>query len=205
MELSEQQVMLLLQACANQARKQESERAFQSLYLEYHKAVRNYIWKSLSQDMGLIEEVVQDTFFEVWQHPERFRGESKFKTWLLSIARFKAIDGLRKRHVEVESIETVDETLISFEDNVLDKLHQEQIKLAITTCLEVLSSSGKLSAAHKEALHLAYIEDFDINEIAEATACPESTVKTRLFYARQQIKNCIKKRLFGDNKHEIQR
>jgi RNA polymerase sigma-70 factor, ECF subfamily len=200
MELSEEQVFLLLEQTADKTKRSECERALERLYLEFHKPVRNYIWKSISQDPSLIEEVVQDTFFEVWQHGERFRGEAKFKTWLLSIARHKALDSLRKRGIAHEPLETVEDTLVSLDDSITDTIQKEQIQEVVRFCLERLSAIGKLSLAHKEVLHLAYIEDQDISEIAQITGCPESTVKTRLFYARQQIKKCLKNRLLlGEN------
>lgn len=201
MELSEDQVFLLLEQTADKKKRAECERALERLYLEFHKPVRNYIWKSISQDPLLIEEVVQDTFFEVWQHGERFRGEAKFKTWLLSIARNKALDNLRKRGVAHEPLETVEDSLIALDEPITDTLHKEQIQEVVRFCLESLSANGKLSVAHKEVLHLAYIEDQDISEIAQITGCPENTIKTRLFYARQQIKNCLKNRLMGGNHH----
>lgn len=201
MELSEEQVFLLLEQTADKAKRTECERALERLYLEFHKPVRNYLWKSISQDHALIEEVVQDTFFEVWQHPDHFRGEAKFKTWLLSISRHKAIDSLRKRGMAHDPIEVVEENLAAIDDSIIDCIQQEQIHQAIKSCLDGLSIGGKLSPAHKEVLHLAYLEDQDINEIAQITGCPENTVKTRLFYARQQIRNCLKKKLGERNQH----
>lgn len=201
MELSEEEVFLLLEQTADKAKRAECERALERLYLEFHKPVRNYLWKSISQDPLLIEEVIQDTFFEVWKNAQSFRGEAKFRTWLLSIARHKAIDTLRKHGVEHSPIEEVEEYLAAAEDSIIERIQREQVHEAVKSCLDSLSVSGRLSLAHKEVLHLAYIEDQNINEIAQITGCPESTVKTRLFYARQQIKNCLKKKLSGEQQH----
>ncbi len=197
MELAEEQILLLLDNIANSNTSVLRERAIETLYLEYSRLVRNYIWKTISQDPTLIEEVIQDTFFEVWKHPERFRGESRFKTWLLGIARHKGLDCLRKQRIDIDPLEEIEEHLESNEISVIELIEKEQIQQAVKFCLEHLTANGKLSLAHQEVLHLAYVEDQDINEIAHILDCLENTIKTRLHYARQRIKNCLKKRLFG--------
>jgi RNA polymerase sigma-70 factor (ECF subfamily) len=50
---------------------------------------------------------------------------------------------------------------------------------------------GKLSDEHRECLHLVFFEGMGLAEVAEIQNCPEGTVKTRLFHARQKIKNCL--------------
>ena len=57
--------------------------------------------------------------------------------------------------------------------------------------------SGKLPADQREALHLAFYEDLPLAEIAQVQACPENTVKTRLFHARRKMKECLQ-RVFRD-------
>lgn len=197
MELSEEQILCLLNQVANSNAKVVKERAIESLYLEFNRAIRNFVWKSITQDPNVIEEVVQDTFFEVWKHPERFRGESRFKTWLLGIARYKALDCLRKLRKDHDPLEEVEEHLETTDISLSDAIQNEQIQKAFKFCLENLTASGKLSIAHREVLHLAYIEDQDINEMANILDCLESTIKTRLHYARQRIKKCLEIRLSG--------
>ncbi len=202
MGLTEEQILSLLEKIADRNPKSISEQALSSLYLENHRSVRNYIFKNFNQDDTVIEEVVQDTFFEVWKHPDRFRGESKFKTWLLGIARHKTIDRLRKNVINHIPIEEIEDTLPSEEISISDLIHKEQIQQSLKYCLESLFAAGKLSDAHREVLHLAYIQDQDILEIAQVLNCLESTVKTRLHYARLRIKNCLKKRLLGGIDHD---
>ena len=50
---------------------------------------------------------------------------------------------------------------------------------------------GKLSDEHRECLHLVFYEGMGLAEVAEVQHCPEGTVKTRLFHARQKIKKCL--------------
>lgn len=202
MGLTEEQILSLLDKIANGNSKSIREQAISSLYLEYHRSVRNYVFKTFTQDDTVIEEVVQDTFFEVWKRPDRFRGESKFKTWLLGIARHKTIDRLRKNVIHHVPIEEIEETLPSEEISTSDLIHKEQIQQGLKYCLESLFAAGKLSDAHREVIHLAYIQDLDILEIAQVLNCVESTIKTRLHYARLRIKNCLKQRLKGGIDHD---
>jgi RNA polymerase sigma-70 factor, ECF subfamily len=202
MGLTEEQILSLLDKIANGNSKSIREQAISSLYLEYHRSVRIYVFKTFTQDDTVIEEVVQDTFFEVWKRPDRFRGESKFKTWLLGIARHKTIDRLRKNVINHIPIEEIEETLPSEEISTSDLIHNEQIQQGLKYCLESLFAAGKLSDAHREVIHLAYIQDLDIHEIAQVLNCVESTIKTRLHYARLRIKNCLKKRLMGGIDHD---
>lgn len=202
MGLTEEQILSLLDKIANRSPKSISEQALSSLYLEYHRSVRNYIFKTFTQDSTVIEEVVQDTFFEVWKQPDRFRGDSKFKTWLLGIARHKTIDRLRKNVTDHIPIEEIEETMPSEDISISDLIHKEQIQQGVKYCLDSLFAAGKLSDAHREVLHLAYIQDQDIHEIAQVLNCLESTIKTRLHYARLRIKNCLKKRLMGGIDHD---
>jgi RNA polymerase sigma-70 factor, ECF subfamily len=201
MEMTEAQVLGLLKRVADRSPKAISERAIEALYLEFSRPIHNYIWKNFSQEPTLIEEVIQDTFLEVWKHPERFRGESQFKTWLLGIARHKALDCLRKRSKSHDPLEDYEDELVSPEITVLELIHKEQIQKALTYCLENLTASGKLSAEHKEVLHLTYVEDQDINELATIVDCIASTIKTRLHYARLRIKKCLEMRLSGGIGH----
>lgn len=199
--MTEAQILGLLKKIADRTPKAISERAIETLYLEFSRPINNYVWKTFSQDPTLIEEVIQDTFLEVWKHPGRFRGESQFKTWLLGIARHKALDCLRKNSKNHEPLEDFEDELVSHEITVSELIQKEQIQKALTTCLENLTANGKLSVEHKEVLHLTYIEDQDIKELASILDCIESTVKTRLHYARLRIKKCLEMRLAGGIGH----
>lgn len=198
MDLTEDEIGRLLGSIAARDPRTAAERAMQTLYENFSLPVRNYVWKNWTQDAQLIEELVQDTLFEVWRQPERFRGESRFKTWLLSIARNKAVDRLRKCRPVEELTEHVEETLAADQPAIIDVIALEEIRTSLKGCMESLTASGRLSQAHREILHLAYVEDLDIAEMARIVQCPENTVKTRLHHARLRIKNCMSRRLRGE-------
>jgi RNA polymerase sigma-70 factor, ECF subfamily len=157
------------------------EAAMRDLYRAFSRKIYAYAINHL-HDPGRCEEIVVDTMHEVWKHPERFRGESKFSTWLIGIARHKMLDAFRQRHPDHEEL---DEALPSEDAGAFDELAQKQRREGVQHCME------KLSEEHRECLHLVFYEGFSVNEVAEVQKVPQNTVKTRLFHARQKIKTCL--------------
>jgi RNA polymerase sigma-70 factor, ECF subfamily len=159
--------------------------AYEKLYRKVSRHVYAFVLQRCG-DASLAEEIAVDTLVEVWKRPERFRGESKFSTWLLSVARFKMIDRLRASAPQHDDIDTVRDTLADeSSDSAFLRLEQEQQRTGIERCME------RLSASHREALHLVYFEDMSLSEVAALQGTPENTVKTRLFHARQRIRDCL--------------
>lgn len=202
MDLSEFEINELLRQIAGGKSRRLSERAIETLYKNFNVVLRSYVWKNFFTDEGRIEEVIQDTFLEVWRHPDRFRGESTFKTWLIGVVRHKALDARRKESPRHEPIDDLEEVLPADTHTAIDQIEEEQIRQGLKFCLDSLSSLGKLSSAHREVLHLAYVEDLDVAEIAEIVVCPENTVKTRLHHARLKVKNCLQRRLRSESRYE---
>src|SRR2546422_1029032 len=89
MDLSNEQVFALLRELGA-----GKESAMRVLYRAYSRTIYAFALTRL-RDAADAEEVVVDTMHEVWRHPDRFRGESKFSTWLLGIARQKLKNCLR--------------------------------------------------------------------------------------------------------------
>ena len=159
-----------------------NEKAMQELYRAYSRKIYAYVLNHL-KDPGEAEEIVVDTMHDVWKHPDRFRGESKFGTWLIGIARHKMLSVLRGRDAGHDEL---DEELPSDDPGSFELLAQKQRREGVQRCM------GKLSDEHRECLHLVFYEGLSLGEIAAVQRCPENTVKTRLFHARQKIKNCLR-------------
>src|SRR5437867_6638860 len=105
MDLSNERVFALLREMAL-----GKEQALKELYRMYSRTIYAFALVRL-RDAADAEEVVVDTMHEVWRHPERFRGESKFSTWMLGIARHKLLSLLRNRDPEPQEIESFEERL----------------------------------------------------------------------------------------------
>lgn len=180
MELSNEEVFALLAKIG-----EGDEAAMSTLYQAFSRRIYTYALSRMKDVQGA-EEIVIDTMYEVWRHGERFRGESRFSTWLIGIARYKLLSALRSRQQPHEDVDEMGDQLASDDPGAFDLLAGQQRREGVQHCM------GKLSEEHRECLHLVFYEGMSVAEIAEIQACPDNTVKTRLFYARQKIKNCLR-------------
>lgn len=189
MDLSNEQVFALLRELAS-----GKEQGLKELYRAYSRTIYAFALMRLRNPADA-EEVVVDTMHEVWRHPDRFRGDSKFSTWLLGIARHKLLSMLRNRDPEHEELETFEETLESEEASAFEILAQKQRREGVRKCMD------KLPEEQRECLHLVFYEGYALAEVASVQGCPENTVKTRLFHARQKLKNCLRLMLARETEH----
>lgn len=160
------------------------EPAMQDLYRSYNRRVFAFAMNRLN-DHAEAEEVTIDTLLEVWKNPQRFRGESRFSTWLLGIAHHKVIDRLRSRrndHVPDEGNVELIADEAPRPDQTAEAADQRRM---LTDCMD------KLPDDQRECLYLVLLEGLSMGEVAQIQSCPENTVKTRLFHARQKMKNCL--------------
>lgn len=166
----------------------QDQAAFEELYKAFSRRVYAYALNML-KDHVRAEEVLVDTMHQIWRNPAQFRGDSQFSTWLIGIARNKALMVFRGQrpdedHADLEDIaetEAADDAEEGFA-----QLAQRQRAEGVRHCMD------KLSDEHRECMHLVFFEGYSLAEVAAVQRCPENTVKTRLFHARQRIKNCLR-------------
>jgi RNA polymerase sigma-70 factor (ECF subfamily) len=180
--MENERVSKLLERIARQ-----DQAAFQELYKAFSRKVFAYVLNQL-KDQAKAEEVLVDTMYEVWRNPTRFRGESAFSTWLIGIARNKALLVYRSRRPDEDhaDLDDVAEIIPDEGPDGYARLAEQQRREGVQHCM------GKLSEEHRECLHLVFYEGMSLAEVAAIQRCPENTVKTRLFHARQKIKNCLR-------------
>ena len=106
-------------------------------------------------------------------------------TWLLAIARYKALSALRRRPDEALD----EEAVAAIEDPADDPEVAIQKKDKGAVLRECLT---KLSAEHREIIDLVYYHEKSVEEVAEIVGIPENTVKTRMFYARKRLSELLK-------------
>jgi RNA polymerase sigma-70 factor (ECF subfamily) len=166
---------------------QADEAAFRELYRAFSRRLYAYVLRQLG-DPAQAEEIVADTLYEVWKAPARFRGDAQFSTWLIGIARNKVLMAFRSRKPDSkhEDLDDVIETVASEDASAFDILAQQQRREGVRHCM------GRLTDEHRECVHLVFYEGMSLAEVAQVQSCPEGTVKTRLFHARQKLKNCLK-------------
>ena len=166
---------------------QRDEAAFRELYRGFSRRLFAYVLRQLG-DPAQAEEIVADTLYEVWRQPAKFRGDSQFSTWLIGIARNKVLMAFRSRKPDRlhEDIADVVDTVASDDPSAFELLAQQQRHEGVRHCMD------RLSEDHRECIHLVFYEGMSLAEVASLQACPEGTVKTRLFHARNKLKTCLK-------------
>src|SRR5215510_3722550 len=159
------------------------KRALQILYCRHNVFIYRFELRFLS-DEASAEDVVSDVFLAVWRRAERFEGRSQVSTWLLAIARNKALSRMRARTTEPLD-EEIAESVEDLADDPEVTLQKEQRRAILQDCLT------QLSAVHREIVDLVYYHGKKIEEAATILGVPLNTVKTRMFYARKRIGELI--------------
>ena len=158
--------------------------AMQVLYARHHVRVFRFVVR-LVRNEATAEDVISEVFLDVWRQAGRFEGRAAVSTWMLAIARFKALSALRRRPDE----ELDEETAGAIEDPSDDPgaaLEKKDKSVLIRKCL-----TG-LSAEHREIIDLVYYHEKSVEEVAQIVGIPENTVKTRMFYARKKLAELLK-------------
>jgi RNA polymerase sigma-70 factor, ECF subfamily len=155
------------------------KKALQILFARHNVRVFRFIVRFLG-DESTAEDLVSEVFFDVWRQADRFESRSQVSTWLMAIARNKALSVLRRRTTE-ELDEEVAEFIEDPADNPEVTMHKTQRSAILQDCL------AQLSPAHREIVDLVYYHEKSIDEVAEIIGVPQNTVKTRMFYARKRI------------------
>jgi RNA polymerase sigma-70 factor (ECF subfamily) len=158
--------------------------AMHILYCRHNVRVYRFILR-LVRDATTAEDLVSQVFLDVWRTAGQFQGRSQVSTWLLSIARFKALTAMRQRRFEDIDQEDVrqipDDT-----DTPETALDRSDTSAILRACV------AKLSPAHREIINLVYYHEKSVEEVGQIIGIPQSTVKTRMFYARKQLADLLK-------------
>ena len=159
-------------------------RAMQVLFARHNVRVYRFVMR-LMGDAALAEDLVSEVFLEVWRKAGRFEGRSQVSTWLLAIARYKAISQVRNRSVD-QLDEQMAQTIEDPSDNPEEIMAKRDRGAMMRKCLEQLSS------AHREIIDLIYYHEKSMQEVAHIMQIPEGTVRTRMFYARKQLAELLR-------------
>jgi RNA polymerase sigma-70 factor, ECF subfamily len=126
------------------------------------------------------EDMVSEVFLEIWRTAGRFEARSQVTTWMLAIARHKALAALRRHSPGAN-----DEELLQFVEDPTDNpevaMHKSERSALLRDCIK------QLSPAHREVVDLIYYHERSIDDAARIVGVPVNTVKTRVFYARKRI------------------
>jgi RNA polymerase sigma-70 factor, ECF subfamily len=151
--------------------------AFRELFLIYHRRLARFLMRVTSQH-DLIEEIINDTLWTVWQKAGDFRGASRVSTWIVGIAYRRALKTLRQVK-QLRNADSSDSSIDAETANV--QVHDDDrqwLQLAL----------AELPLEQRLVLEFAYLMGHSCEEIAEIMQCPVNTVKTRMFHARQKLR-----------------
>ncbi len=158
--------------------------AMQALYARHHVKVFRFVLR-LVRNEASARDLISEVFLDVWRQAARFEGRSAVSTWILAIARFKALSSVRRRK-EAQLDEEEAEAIEDDADTPEVALQKKDTGEVLRQCL------AKLSPDHREIIDLVYYHEKSVEEVAEIVDIPENTVKTRMFYARKKLAELLK-------------
>jgi RNA polymerase sigma-70 factor (ECF subfamily) len=163
---------------------QGNEGAFERLFRSYAPRVFRFAMMHLN-NRAQAEEVVQETMIALWKSAKSYRSQSRVSSWVLGIARNKALDRVRARRREPEFVRE------RFDGRASARATPEQVARQEIQAERVRQALGQLSPEHREVMVLAFYHDLSYSEIAQMLGCPEGTVKSRVYYAKEQLKKLL--------------
>jgi RNA polymerase sigma-70 factor (ECF subfamily) len=152
--------------------------AMHELYHLYHRRLARFLMR-LTSRYELAEEIINDTFWVIWQHAADFRGASQLSTWIFGIAYRRALKTLKR--VRPDLMAEMDEAPEQVEEPWQQAELREWLGMAL----------AKLPHEQRMVLELAYNVGHSCEEIATIMQCPINTVKTRMFHARRKLKGLL--------------
>ncbi len=158
--------------------------AMQVLFARHHVRVYRFVLR-LVGNQSVAEDLISEVFLDVWRQADRFEGRSAVSTWLLAIARFKALSALRRKTdegLDEEAQAAIEDPSDDPEVAVQKKDKSEALRKCLTA----------LSPEHREIIDLVYYHEKSVEEVAQIVGIPENTVKTRMFYARKKLAELLK-------------
>ncbi len=150
--------------------------ALEQLYQSYRERLGPFLFR-IVRDESANEEVFNDVMMTVWLKADQYQGGSKVSTWIYAIAYRQCLKSLRSKRHDKNTVELPADLTASPDgaDN------REMVAKAL----------AGLSEDHRMAIELSYFVGCTYREIADIAGCPESTVKTRVFHARQKLKQIL--------------
>jgi RNA polymerase sigma-70 factor (ECF subfamily) len=165
------------------------ENALGELYDRYSRLVYSMAINALG-DAAMAEEVSQDVFLRIWQKASTYQPEQgKVMTWIASIARYRAIDVIRRQNVRPEG------NRVSWaSEDTFDLPHPSNVEDEVETSQRgqrVRAAMARLPEAQRQVLAYAYFQGYSHSEIAEILNEPLGTVKTRIRLAMEKLRQVL--------------
>lgn len=179
--------------------------AFEVLFRKYRHLVGRVAF-SIVKNEAAVDDIVQEVFLLVYRHLGRFRQQAAFKTWIYRITVNEALrHGTKAKRWqplpegELESSK-IPSTLVFLDNGETPErfLIDGQQKALVHRALD------KIKDHHRLILVLYYLEDQSVQEISEILGLPEGSVKSRLYYARESLRNVLDPILGGQEDSTVE-
>lgn len=176
--------------------------AFEELVMRHQKRMLNISYRITGSYEDACE-VAQDAFVSAYRNLRGFKGQSRFSTWLYAIAVNLSKNRMHKIKTRVmrepcstdDPVSTVNGEMrrdpASSDPSPLEALERKERDVKIQECI------GSLDQEFRSVIVLRDVQGFSYGEISAMLGTAEGTVKSRLFRARESVKDCLKKRFGG--------
>ena len=165
--------------------------ALAEVYARFQRPLFSYLFHLLGQQ-EMAEDVLQEVMVIVWQKAHTLQGDAKAAQWIFGVAHHQAFKALRRgatiTFVELDAALELPDAALDPEADILRRATHDEIAQALAC----------LTPEHREALELAFFQDFSGKEIAEIVGVPLGTVKSRLSYARRALKAALLRNGWGE-------
>ena len=154
-------------------------RSLDRLYRHYQRPLTGYAYR-VCNDVDMAQEAVQDAWLTAMKNLRKLDDPRAFRSWLYNLVRWRCIDLLRKSQRLQEQHKPLDETALQIPEQEPQKMDSD-IKQAI----------NRLPLLEKQMIHLFYLDELSLKEIAAVLEIPVGTIKSRLNRARNRLKTQI--------------
>jgi RNA polymerase sigma-70 factor (ECF subfamily) len=152
--------------------------AFRELHARYCHRITHFV-STMTRRSDIVDDVVNETLWLVWQRAASFRFESKVSTWIMGITRNLTLNALRTLTRACRQAPT------ALEEEAYEPWRQSELTGWIDEGL------ARLPSEQRTVLEMFYGLDESCEEIARALNCPRNTVKTRLFHGRRKLRELL--------------
>lgn len=166
---------------------------FKVLFEKYRIPILSYLVQ-LTGSRAVAEELAQEVFLRVFRHRESYTVESKFTTWLWTIARNAAFDHLKKKR---ELSLVGDESLIPLDETSFESPEAERLVLLKATREAIVKCLGNLTTPQRDAISLRTFSELSYEEIGSTLGQSVPAVKSLIHRAKAGLVDCLKGSGYG--------
>lgn len=165
------------------------DQAFTEIIEVYKEKVFRLIYRKIS-NKGDVEDLAQEVFIRAYQSLKRYDPQRQFSTWLYTIAKNLSIDYLRKKRLQIVSLETPLFPRREFQD--LEN-NPEEVFQRTTEQMQLLKAITLLSEEYSLVIRLRHLKGYTYQEISAILDLPLGTIKSRIYRARSELRKILQK------------